>query len=131
MYRIANTGKRPLILEEYTSESSLEDISRSPDQTSNTGSMIPAPTMDITTLEGEDLLKYLDSLITNTDDPLTSTLSSKQIREIADACVKTLQKHGCIMHTLLDFLKDTYTSTNKTLTSTTPSDHPILLIIQI
>jgi len=77
-------------------------------------------------MEGEQLLSQLQSLVDSPDEP-TSTLSTKQIQEIAVACVKSLTKHGCITTKLIEFLNETYTPLSKVPTSATPDDRPDLM----
>ncbi len=56
----------------------------------------------------------------------TSNLSSTQIQEIATAITNHLQKHGKVTMELINFIKDGYSSSTNS-TSSTPSGHPSLL----
>jgi hypothetical protein len=64
----------------------------------------------------------------NLDPSLFSsyTSSSTQMREIADAIVKHLQKHGKVTMEPISFIEDGYSSP-KNSTSTTPIQYPTLL----
>jgi hypothetical protein len=57
----------------------------------------------------------------------SSRLSAVQIGEIAQACIKTLEKHGRITPALISFLSSNYDSSSRTPTSSTPPDRPDLL----
>jgi len=60
------------------------------------------------------------------DSMNNSSLSQKQIGEIAKACVDTLQKHGRITPELLSFLSSNAFSPTNVPTSVTPNDRPDL-----
>jgi hypothetical protein len=74
-------------------------------------------------LSMEDTLKQLNISPSLSS---TSTLSPVQIKEITNAIIDHLQKHGRVTMELIKFIKDGYSSTSNS-TSSTPTDHPILL----
>lgn len=75
------------------------------------------------------MLAHLSSL---TEPPSQSSdtdlkLSEKQIQQIAAACVKELQQHGCITQNLISFLQQVYSPSSKSSRPATLSDRPEML----
>jgi hypothetical protein len=68
----------------------------------------------------------LEQLHTDSSTTPNSQLSSTQIQEITTAIVNHLQKHGRITTNLINFIKDNYSSSTNS-TSSTPIDRPFLL----
>jgi hypothetical protein len=112
-----------------TSTNNVPKLTTAPLSSSNT-----TPIQDLPTISEVDIniekLESLHPLLEDLDLPPTALsdngLSPTQIQEIAKAIISYLQKHGRVTTDLLHFIRDGYSS-SKNSTSTTPEGHPTLL----
>jgi hypothetical protein len=99
-------------------DTQINDTDLHSKEDSSTTSIPNGPDLSI-----EDTLKQLNISPSLSS---TSTLSPVQIKEITNAIIDHLQIHGRVTITLIKFIKDGYSSTTNS-TSSTPTEHPILL----
>jgi hypothetical protein len=108
---------------------SSEDVPALTDAGDDNESTSDSDDSSVDSNKGLDFSALLDELNIDQDPTSPSTLSATQIQQITKACIESLETHGCITVSLLNWMREQkfLPSPSSVPTSSTPSDRPSLL----